>query len=76
MTLDELGALMRQNRLIFVSLAPTPSGGWQASSRVDGSAGYSTYVTKDDETLEHAIHRVVPGLLLVAAAPDEGDVFG
>lgn len=78
MTLDELGALMRQHRLIFLSIAPAPGGGWQASSRVESSTGYATYVTKDDETLGYAVSRVVPGLFMLAepAPTDEGDVFG
>ena len=76
MTIDELGALLRQHQLIFLSLAPAPNGGWQASSRVAGSAGYTTYVTKGDtETLEYAISRVVPDLGEKPAEPEE-DIFG
>jgi hypothetical protein len=78
MTLDELGKIIRDNRLIFLSIARTPDGGWQASSRVDGSAGFATYCTKGDETLDYAVGRVVPGLFLMAekpAAAVEDDIF-
>lgn len=77
MTVEELGDIIRQNRLIFLSIARTPDGAWQASSRVDRSAGFTTYVTKGDETLEYAISRVVPGLFIAAepAPAEEEDIF-
>jgi hypothetical protein len=75
MTLDELGTLIRQNRLIFISIGRTPDGGWQAASRTDSSSGYNTYVTRGDETLEYAVRRVLPGFVEAAPAPEE-DIFG
>jgi hypothetical protein len=73
MTLDELGVLIRQNRLIFISIGRTPDGGWQAASRTDSSSGYNTYVTKGDETLDYAVSRVVPSLAPKPAAPAAAD---
>lgn len=78
MTLEDLGDLIRAKRLNFLSFGRTPDGGWQASSRVDGSAGFATYCTKGDETLEYAVSRVVPGLFLAAAPaaePEDGSIF-
>lgn len=78
MTVEELGAMLKEHRLLFISISRTPSGEWQVGTRVNQSAGFTTYVTTPGETLDYAISRVVPGLFIAAepAPAEEEDIFG
>jgi hypothetical protein len=69
MTLEELAAHIRGARIVFLSIAPAPGGGWQASIRASQASGFNTHVTKPDETLETAIRRVIPGLYATTITP-------